>query len=244
VDVGVVGKYIELQDAYKSVYESITHGGIAHDCGVNIVRLDAETVERKPEAALAGLDGLVVPGGFGNRGIEGKIAAVRHARETGLPYFGLCLGMQVAVIEFSRNAAALAGANSTEFDEQTPHPVIHLMEEQKEVTEKGATMRLGSYDCKLAEGSLARAAYGRELIRERHRHRYEFNNSYREILTKAGLRIAGVNPGRDLVEIIEVAAHPWFVGVQFHPEFQSKPTKPHPLFAAFIGAAIARREKK
>jgi CTP synthase len=244
VDVGVVGKYIELQDAYKSVYESITHGGIAHDCGVNIVRLDAETVERKPEAALAGLDGLVVPGGFGNRGIEGKIAAVRHARETGLPYFGLCLGMQVAVIEFARNAAGLTGANSTEFDEQTPHPVIHLMEEQKGVTDKGATMRLGSYDCRLADGSLARAAYGPELIRERHRHRYEFNNSYREVLTKAGLRIAGVNPGRDLVEIIEVAAHPWFVGVQFHPEFQSKPTRPHPLFAAFIGAAIARRASK
>ncbi len=244
VDVGVVGKYIELQDAYKSVYESITHGGIAHDCGVNIVRLDAETVEMKPEAALAGLDGLVVPGGFGNRGIEGKIAAVRHARETGLPYFGLCLGMQVAVIEFARNAAGLTGANSTEFDEHTPHPVIHLMEEQKGVTEKGATMRLGSYDCRLVDGSLARAAYGQELIRERHRHRYEFNNSYREILTKAGLRIAGVNPGRDLVEIIEVAAHPWFVGVQFHPEFQSKPTRPHPLFAAFIGAAIARRANK
>jgi CTP synthase len=244
VDVGVVGKYIELQDAYKSVYESITHGGIAHDCGVNIIRLDAETVELKPEAALAGLDGLVVPGGFGNRGIEGKIAAVRHARETGLPYFGLCLGMQVAVIEFARNAAGLTGANSTEFDEKSPHPVIHLMEEQKGVTEKGATMRLGSYDCQLVDGTLARAAYGQENIRERHRHRYEFNNSYREILAKAGLRIAGVNPGRNLVEIVEVAAHPWFVGVQFHPEFQSKPTRPHPLFAAFIGAAIARRASK
>ena len=244
VDIGVVGKYIELQDAYKSVYESITHGGIAHDCGVNIVRLDAETVENKPEAALAGLDGLLVPGGFGNRGIEGKIAAVKCARETGLPYFGLCLGMQVAVIEFARNVAGLAGANSTEFDEKSPHPVIHLMEEQKGVTDKGATMRLGSYDCKLAEGSLARAAYGTDLVRERHRHRYEFNNSYREKLTKAGLRIAGVNPGRDLVEITEVAAHPWFVGVQFHPEFQSKPTRPHPLFAAFIAAAIARREQK
>jgi len=244
VDIGVVGKYIELQDAYKSVYESITHGGIAHDCGVNIIRLDAETVEKKPEIALAGLDGLVVPGGFGNRGIEGKIAAVRYARETGLPYFGLCLGMQVAVIEFARNAAGLAGANSTEFDEHSPHPVIHLMEEQKEVTDKGATMRLGSYDCELAEGSLARAAYGKELVRERHRHRYEFNNDYRERLTQAGLRIAGVNPGRNLVEIVEVAAHPWFVGVQFHPEFQSKPTRPHPLFAAFIGAAVARREKR
>ena len=244
VDVGVVGKYIELQDAYKSVYESITHGGIAHDCGVNIIRLDAETVEKKPEAALAGLDGLVVPGGFGNRGIEGKIAAVRYARESGLPYFGLCLGMQVAVIEFARNAAGLAGANSTEFDENTPHPVIHLMEEQKDVTDKGATMRLGSYDCQLAEGSLARLAYGQASVRERHRHRYEFNNAYREILAKAGLRIAGVYPKRDLVEIVEVAAHPWFVGVQFHPEFQSKPTRPHPLFAAFIGAAIARRAGK
>jgi CTP synthase len=244
VDIGVVGKYIELQDAYKSVYESITHGGIAHDCGVNIVRLDAEAVEKNPEAELRGLDGILVPGGFGDRGIEGKIRAVQYAREQGLPYLGLCLGMQVAVIEFARNVAKLENANSTEFDHSTPHPVIHLMEDQKNVTQKGGSMRLGSYDCQLITGTLAREAYGAEQVRERHRHRYEFNNSYREKLTKAGLRVAGVNPGRDLVEIVEVAGHPWFVGVQFHPEFQSKPTRPHPLFAAFIGAAIAKHERK
>jgi CTP synthase len=244
VNIGVVGKYIELQDAYKSVYESLTHGGIANNCGVNIVRLDAEAVERNPRKELARLDGVLVPGGFGGRGIEGKIRAVQYAREHGLPYFGLCLGMQVAVIEFARNVAKLEGANSTEFARRTPHPVIHLMEEQKKITDKGATMRLGSYDCQLTKGTLARAAYGEELVRERHRHRYEFNNAYRGPLTKAGLRLAGVNPKRDLVEIVEVKDHPWFVGVQFHPEFQSKPTRPHPLFAAFVKAAIKKRGKK
>jgi CTP synthase len=244
VDIGVVGKYIELQDAYKSVYESITHGGIAHDCGVNIVRLDAEEVEKNPGKALRRLDGVLVPGGFGHRGIEGKIRAVQYAREKGLPYFGLCLGMQVAVIEFSRHVAGLVRANSTEFDARTPDPVIHLMEEQKGVVKKGASMRLGSFDCKLLPGTRARAAYGKDLVRERHRHRYEFNNDYRERLTEAGLRIAGINPGRNLVEIVEVADHPWFVGVQFHPEFQSKPTRPHPLFAAFIKAAIARHGQR
>jgi CTP synthase len=244
VNIGVVGKYIELQDAYKSVYESITHGGIAHDCGVKIVRLDAEEMEKDPNGELRELDGILVPGGFGDRGIEGKIRAVQYARESGLPYFGLCLGMQVAVIEYARNVAKLERANSTEFDAVTPHPVIHLMEEQKGVTKKGASMRLGSYDCQLITGTLARAAYGQEQVRERHRHRYEFNNTYREKLTKAGLRLSGINPGRDLVEIVEVAGHPWFVGVQFHPEFQSKPTRPHPLFAAFIAAAIKQHEKK
>ncbi len=243
VKIGVVGKYIELQDAYKSVYESLTHGGIANDCGVTIVRLDAEAVEKDPARWLSKLDGVLVPGGFGKRGIEGKIRAVQYVREKKIPYFGLCLGMQVAVIEFARNVAKLAKANSTEFDAKSPHPVIHLMEEQKGIQTKGGTMRLGSYDCKLPAHTLSRAAYGKELIRERHRHRYEFNNTYREQLTKAGLRIAGVNPGRDLVEIVEVAAHPWFVGVQFHPEFQSKPTRPHPLFASFIKAAIARHGK-
>jgi CTP synthase len=244
VTIGVVGKYIELQDAYKSVYESITHGGIANNCGVKILRLDAEAVQKNPRKELGKLDGVLVPGGFGGRGIEGKIRAVQYAREQGLPYFGLCLGMQVAVIEFARNVAGLAGANSTEFDAKTPHPVIHLMEEQKKVTNKGATMRLGSYDCQLTPGTLARSAYGVELVRERHRHRYEFNNAYRGQLSKAGLRLSGINPKRDLVEIVEVKAHPWFVGVQFHPEFQSKPTRPHPLFASFIKAAIKRRGKK
>ena len=243
--VGVVGKYIELQDAYKSVYESITHGGIDRDCGVEIVRIDAEDLERgKGEALLAGLDGIVVPGGFGDRGTEGKIFAARYARENGLPYFGLCLGMQIAVIEFARNAAGLEGANSTEFDPKTPHPVIDLMEEQKDVKDKGATMRLGGYACRLTPGTKSSEAYGQEEVRERHRHRFEFNNRYREQLQKAGLVLAGVNPDRDLVEIVEVAGHPWFVGVQFHPEFQSKPNDAHPLFASFVGAAMRRRADK
>jgi len=243
VTIGVVGKYIELQDAYKSVYESITHGGIANDCGVTIVRLDAEKVEKNPRL-LAKLDGVLVPGGFGKRGIEGKIRAVQYVRENNIPYFGLCLGMQVAVIEFARHVAKLAGANSTEFDTKSPHPVIHLMAEQKGLKTKGGNMRLGSFECKLVPDTIARAAYGRKLIGERHRHRYEFNNDYRQTLGEAGLRIAGVNPQRDLVEIVEVAQHPFFVGVQFHPEFQSKPTRPHPLFAAFIKAAIQRQKKK
>lgn len=243
VRIGVVGKYIELQDAYKSVYESLTHGGIANDCGVTIVRLDAEAVEKNPAKWLSRLDGVLVPGGFGKRGIEGKIRAVQYVREKKIPYFGLCLGMQVAVIEFARHVAKLAKANSTEFDAKSPHPVIHLMADQKDVKAKGGTMRLGSYACKLQPRTLSRTAYAQELIRERHRHRYEFNNDYRERLTQAGLRIAGVNPQRDLVEIVEVTNHPWFVGVQFHPEFQSKPTRPHPLFASFIKAAIARHGK-
>ena len=245
VRVGVVGKYIELQDAYKSVYESITHGGIDRDCGVEIVRLDAEDLERENGAALlAGLDGVVVPGGFGDRGTEGKIFAARYARENGLPYFGLCLGMQIAVIEFARHAAGLEEANSTEFNPKTPHPVIDLMEEQKDVTVKGATMRLGGYACRLTPNTKSAEAYGREEVRERHRHRFEFNNRYREQLQKAGLILAGINPEKDLVEIVEVADHPWFVGVQFHPEFQSKPNEAHPLFASFVGAAMRRRAGK
>jgi CTP synthase len=242
VTIGVVGKYIELQDAYKSVYESITHGGIANDCVVEVKRIDAEALESDAAEALRGLDGILVPGGFGDRGTEGKIAAARFARESGLPYFGLCLGLQIAVIEFARNVVGLADANSVEFDEKTPHPVIHLMEEQKSVVGKGATMRLGSYECALVAGTRSRAAYGVESVRERHRHRYEVNNAYIERLEKAGLRTAGRNPKRDLVEIMEVAAHPWFVGVQFHPEFQSKPKQAHPLFAAFIGACLKRKE--
>lgn len=243
VEIAVVGKYIELQDAYKSVYESLVHGGIANDCAVEIHRLDSEKLEdsRNFEALLSA-DGILVPGGFGSRGIEGKIEAARVARESGLPYFGLCLGMQVAVIEFARNVAGLEGAHSSEFDAATPFPVIGLMAEQKDVVEKGATMRLGSYPCRLKEGSISAGAYGEELIRERHRHRYEFNNAFLEQLQSAGMRIAGVNPDRELVEIIENPEHPWFVGVQFHPEFQSKPRQSHPLFASFIKAALKRRE--
>ncbi|MGC9451401.1 MAG: CTP synthase [Oceanipulchritudo sp.] len=244
VDIAVVGKYIELQDAYKSVYESLVHGGIANDCAVEIHRIDSEKLEESRNyAALMAADGILVPGGFGSRGIEGKIEAVRIARENGIPYFGLCLGMQVAVIEFARNVGGMEGAHSSEFDENTPYPVIDLMPEQKEVTDKGATMRLGAYACRLREGTLSARAYREDLIRERHRHRYEFNNEFKEALEKAGLVVAGVNPDRHLVEIIENPEHPWFVGVQFHPEFQSKPRKAHPLFADFITAALARRNQ-
>jgi CTP synthase len=244
VEIAVVGKYIELQDAYKSVYESLVHGGIANDCAVEIHRIDSEKLEEsKNYEALLSADGILVPGGFGSRGIEGKIEAVRIARENGIPYFGLCLGMQVAVIEFARNVATMKGAHSGEFDEGTEFPVIDLMPEQKDVEDKGATMRLGAYPCKLADGTISRKAYGSELVSERHRHRYEFNNDFQGKLEEAGLVVAGVNPDRHLVEIVENPKHPWFVGVQFHPEFQSKPRKSHPLFASFIEAALSRRNK-
>ena len=245
VTVGVVGKYIELQDAYKSVYESITHAGIANNAKVNIVRIDAETLETKGGlATLRSLDGILVPGGFGERGIEGKIAAARYARERGVPYYGLCLGLQVAVVEFARNVLRLRGANSTEFDQQTPHPVINIMEEQKKVVDKGATMRLGSYECQLVPGTRAQRAYKTGSVRERHRHRYEVNNDYVDRLQEAGLIVSGRNPRRNLVEIVELKNHPWFVAVQFHPEFQSKPSSAHPLFAAFVAAALQRRHSK
>ena len=242
VNIGVVGKYIELQDAYKSVYESVTHAGIANNAKVNIVRIDAETLEKKGgPAVLRKLDGILVPGGFGERGIEGKVAAARYAREHGLPYFGLCLGLQVAVVEFARDVLKLRDANSTEFDPRTPHPVINLMEEQKKITDKGATMRLGSYECQLVPGTRAARAYGTRTVRERHRHRYEVNNAYVGQLQRAGLTVSGLNPRRHLVEIVELRHHPWFVAVQFHPEFQSKPSAAHPLFAAFVAAALRHR---
>ena len=242
VTIGVVGKYIELQDAYKSVYESVTHGGIANNCRVTIRRIDAEDLEKKNGLALLkGLDGILVPGGFGDRGTEGKIAAARYAREKKIPYYGLCLGLQIAVIEFARNVLKLKGANSTEFDEQSPHPVINMMAEQKKIIDKGATMRLGSYECALTPGTHAARAYRTASIRERHRHRYEVNNAYVGQLQRAGLMVSGINPRRNLVEIVELKNHPWFVAVQFHPEFQSKPNQPHPLFAAFIGAALKHK---
>ncbi len=254
VEIGVVGKYIELQDAYKSVYESLTHGGIANDCGINIVRLDSEAIEEDgPEKHLKGLDGVLVPGGFGDRGIEGKILAAQWAREHQIPYFGLCLGMQILVVEYARHVAGYEGANSTEFDAKCKDPVIDIMEDQKELTEKGGTMRLGAYTCQITPETHAAQAYFPGLskadfdkgdpktVEERHRHRYEFNNKYRDILTRSGLRIGGVNPKRDLVEIAEVVDHPWMVGVQFHPEFKSKPNKAHPLFADFVKAALARK---
>jgi CTP synthase len=245
ITIGVVGKYIELQDAYKSVYESITHAGIANNCKINVRRIDAEDVEKKNGLnLLKGLDGILVPGGFGDRGTEGKILAAKFARENKVPYYGLCLGLQIAVIEFARNVLKLPGANSTEFDPRPPHPVINMMEEQKKIVDKGATMRLGSYECALTPGTLAHKAYGASSVRERHRHRYEVNNAYVAQLQAAGLIVSGVNPRRNLVEVMELKGHPWFLGTQAHPEFQSKPNKAHPLFAAFVAAAIKRQKKK
>ncbi|HSY53994.1 MAG TPA: CTP synthase, partial [Opitutaceae bacterium] len=230
---------------------SLTHAGIANNCRVSIVRIDAEDLEKKNGLAqLRGLNGILVPGGFGDRGTEGKIAAARYAREKKVPYYGLCLGLQIAVIEFARNVIKLPRANSTEFDPKTPHPVINMMEEQKKIIDKGATMRLGSYECALTTGTRAGKAYGKANVRERHRHRYEVNNAYVGQLQRAGMIVSGINPRRNLVEIVELKDHPWFLGVQFHPEFQSKPSAPHPLFAAFIAAAIknkkggARRRRK
>jgi CTP synthase len=244
VTIGVVGKYIELQDAYKSVYESITHAGIANNCKVNIRRIDAEDVEKKGGLnLLKGLDGILVPGGFGDRGTEGKIAAAKFARENKVPYYGLCLGLQIAVIEFARNVLKLEGANSTEFDPRPAHPVINMMEEQKKIIDKGATMRLGSYECALTPGTLAHKAYNADSVRERHRHRFEVNNAYVTQLQRAGMLVSGVNPRRNLVEVIELKGHPWFVGTQAHPEFQSKPNRAHPLFAAFIGAALKHQRQ-
>ena len=239
VDIGVVGKYIELQDAYKSVYESLTHAGIANDCAVNIKRIDAEALEQ-PEGLnkLKGMNGILVPGGFGDRGIEGKIAAVKYARENGIPYFGLCLGLQIAVIEFARNVLGLEGANSYEVDDKTPHPVISMMDEQKSIVEKGATMRLGSYECQVKPGTKGFEAYGEEFVRERHRHRYEVNNDYVDQIENGGLKVSGINQKRNLVEMVELEDHPWFLAVQSHPEFLSKPNKAHPLFQAFIKAAL------
>ena len=242
IKIGMVGKYLDLQDSYLSVNESIVHGGIRNDCEVEVSYIDAEDIETKgAEELLSNLDGILVPGGFGDRGTEGKIIASRFARENNIPYFGLCLGMQIAVIDFARNQLGLTDANSTEFNPNTPHPVIDIMGEQKEIKDKGATMRLGAWPCVLKKGSLAYNAYEKESISERHRHRYEFNNQYREQLEEAGLIISGTNPDRGLVEIIEVKNHPWFVAVQFHPEFQSKPNQAHPLFASFVEAALVQK---
>jgi len=243
--VGVVGKYIELQDAYKSVYEAIIHGGIANDCGVEIIKLDAEDIERDgPEKILKGLGGVLVPGGFGERGIEGKILAAKYAREQKVPYLGLCLGMQIATIEFARNVLGLEKAHSTEFDPRTPDPVIALQEEQRNVTKMGGTMRLGLQACQLNADSKAAKLYGAFVVHERHRHRYEFNNKYREQFEKAGFALTGTTPDGRLVEVIEIPAHPFFIASQFHPEFQSKPHEPHPLFKGFVAAAHAHLHQR
>jgi CTP synthase len=238
VRIGVVGKYIELHDAYKSVYEAVIHGGIANDCGVEIEKIEAEEIEKFGAAkVLKGLGGILVPGGFGERGIEGKILAARYARENKVPYLGLCLGMQIATIEFARNVLKLDRAHSTEFDPDTPHPVITLLDEQKKTTRKGGTMRLGAQPCQLVMGTRANHVYGAFLVNERHRHRYEFNNAYREQFEKAGFVFSGTSPDGKLVEVIELTDHPFFIASQFHPEFQSKPDKPHPLFKGFIAAS-------
>ena len=243
VTIALVGKYVALHDAYLSVAEALTHGGIENGVQVDIRWIDSETVtdENAPEL-LSGCDGVLVPGGFGSRGVEGKISAIRYARERKVPFLGICLGMQMAVVEFARNAAGLTGAHSSELDSRTAYPVIDLMPDQVGVTEKGGTMRLGSWPCELAEGSRAAAAYGQSHIDERHRHRYEFNNDYREKLTAAGLALTGLSPDGRLVEIVELPDHPWFVGVQFHPELKSRPNKAHPLFREFIAAAKAGRK--
>jgi CTP synthase len=234
-----VGKYLELQDSYKSIYEALTHGGVANNVRVQVKRVNSEDIERSgAEKLLHEMRGILVPGGFGERGIEGKILAVKYAREKRVPFFGICLGMQCATIEFARNVLGLTEAHSSEFSPLTPHPVIDLMIEQRQIKKMGGTMRLGAYPCKIKSPSLAAQAYVSELVYERHRHRYEFNNRYREQFIAKGFDIAGICPTNDLVEIIEIRDHPWFVGVQFHPEFKSKPIKPHPLFRDFIKAAL------
>ncbi|MBO4873565.1 MAG: CTP synthase [Lachnospiraceae bacterium] len=240
--IALVGKYVQLHDAYLSIEEALHHAAAAAGAVADIHWIDSETLtEENAASVLGGCDGIIVPGGFGSRGIEGMITAARYARENGVPYFGICLGMQVAVIEFARHVLGWPDANSTEFDENTAHPVIDLMPDQVDITEKGGTMRLGAYPCELKAGSLVREAYGVPLIRERHRHRYEFNNAYRLLYESKGLSLCGQSPDRKLVEIVEKVGGSWFVGVQFHPEFLSRPNRPHPLFAAFIKA---QRERK
>ncbi|GAB4135413.1 MAG: CTP synthase [Planctomycetaceae bacterium] len=239
VTIAVVGKYIDHRDAYKSIYESLDHAGFSKSTRIHIKRIEAEQIETEgPETLLSDVDGLLVPGGFGMRGTEGKIQAVQYARQCEIPYFGICLGMQIAVIEFARNLLGYDDANSTEFAKETSHPVICLLEEQKAVTHKGGTMRLGAQPCVLQQNSKSAAAYNQAEISERHRHRYEFNGEYLQAYEEAGMLATGKNPESGLVEIVEIPAHPWFVAVQFHPEFKSKPNNPHPLFTDFVEAAV------
>ncbi|MFZ5758574.1 MAG: CTP synthase [Thermodesulfobacteriota bacterium] len=254
--IGIIGKYVDLKESYKSLHEALVHGGVANDSHVELRYVNAEELESKPaKDLLAGCHGILVPGGFGSRGVSGKMGAITYARENNIPYFGICLGMQLAVIEFARSMAGMKDANSSEFTADTKHPVIYLMKEwfdhrtqqtqvRDESSDMGGTLRLGSYPCKLVPGSLAHAAYGEDAISERHRHRYEFNNTFRRQLEEKGLVISGVSPDDTLVEIVELADHPWFLGCQFHPEFQSKPMAPHPLFRDFIKAALEFSRKK
>jgi CTP synthase len=245
VNIAVVGKYIKYHDAYKSVYEALDHAGIAHLSRVVVRKVEAEEIEKEGvERMLSGVDGILVPGGFGERGIAGKIEAIRYARERQIPFFGICLGLQCAVIEFARNVVGLAEANSTEMKSDCPYPIVCLLVEQYAITDKGGTMRLGSYPCALTPGSRTAQAYGSELIYERHRHRYEFNNQFRQQFIANGMSFSGSSPGGKLVEVIELPAHPWFVAVQCHPEFKSKPTMAHPLFKGLVEASLKRREAK
>ena len=240
--IAVVGKYIRHQDAYKSIYEALSHAGIRHSCKVEYKKIEAEELESgDPAAELKDVDGILVPGGFGSRGIGGKVRAVEYARTHGVPFLGICLGMQCAVIEYARNVLHWDDAASSEFDPATKHPVIALMEEQRNISDKGGTMRLGAYDCRIVPGTLAAKCYGTEMISERHRHRYEYNPEYREALENAGLKVSGVNPGRGLVEIVELPDHPFFIACQFHPEFKSRPQAAHPLFDGLIDAALRKK---
>ncbi len=242
VNIGLVGKYVELQDAYKSIKESLIHGGVENECKVNVVDIQSETItEDSVQEILKDIDGILVAPGFGGRGIDGKIESIKYARENNIPFLGICLGMQCAAIEFTRNVLGHKDAHTTEIDKETNYPVIDLMEEQKDIENMGGTMRLGSYDCKLNKNSKAYAEYKKELVSERHRHRFEFNNSFREEFENAGMKVAGVNPEKDLVEIIELENHPWFVGVQFHPEYKSTVKNPHPLFVGFVKAALENK---
>lgn len=241
VNIGVVGKYVSLKDAYISITQALLHGGIDNDCRVKIKRIDSDEVKRhSPKDLFKDINGILIPGGFGKRGIEGKIETVKYARENKIPFLGICLGMQCAIIELARNVVNLEGANSSEFDPNTPFPVIDLLPEQKKIKIKGGTMRLGTYSCKLEKDSLSFKVFNQEMIYERHRHRYEFNNSYKDTFSKRGIRFSGLNQNLNLVEIVELPNHPWFIGVQFHPEFKSRPNRPHPLFREFIKAAIKK----
>lgn len=246
VHIGLVGKYVDIYDSYKSLNEALAHGGFSNETKVHIHHIDSETLagEKADLAPLQQVDGILVPGGFGSRGIEGKIRAIQWARENGIPFFGICLGMQLAVIETARNLCGLKQANSTEFNDQTPAPVIDLMQEQKAIKNKGATMRLGAYPCTIEKGTKAHEAFGEKSISERHRHRYEFNNAFTEPLKNSGMIVSGICPANDLVEMIERPDHPWFLGCQFHPEFTSKPMRPHPLFKQFIEAALHYAKKQ
>ncbi|HEY2388125.1 MAG TPA: CTP synthase [Candidatus Binatia bacterium] len=243
VRIAVVGKYVDVVDSYKSLNEALAHGGLANECGVELEYVDSELLEKEGLGAIRDADGILVPMGFGPRGTEGKITAVRYAREQRVPFFGICFGMQMAVIEFARHVCGLKGANSSEVDPDTAHPVIDIMTTQKGLTQKGGTMRLGSYPCVLGEGSVAAKLYGKKKITERHRHRYEFNNEYRKTIEDKGMRLSGLSPDGTLVEVVEIADHPWFVGCQFHPEFKSRPLECHPLFRGFIRAALQHKTR-